>query len=460
MIRPAPERFFQIEQPVDAAVPVWFEIAEQPGEIAQHGLLDARIHNDRPAAFQVFQQAFGQLTPSAGQDTTGGVFDKLDGRGYNSGMNEQPRGPQELEVRPSAMFQVDSESRATPVERPGDGLRQFPPPSAPHPPRYRLAVILFLLTCASTIYAGTFQFVDPKIVIDPATGKKLLQIEVDATTGSKRVLINWRQSLLNGLTYSTAVLLMLGAHEMGHYLQARRYGVPACLPLFIPLPVGPVGTMGAVIVQQDGTANRKSMFDIAISGPLAGLAVALPLNWWGIQHSRVIPMTSNGVGWTNPRIVEWMIGWIHKPLQPGEDILLNPILFAGWVGIFITALNLIPVGQLDGGHILYCLLGSKAHRIARALYLGAVAFVVFQVVQGHTEYFAWTLMLILVGCMGTRHPPTADDRVPLGKTRVILGWLTLAFIFIGFVPSPMYQNKGPPAPRAPAPELHEQEVPA
>lgn len=319
-------------------------------------------------------------------------------------------------------------------------------------------MILFLLTCSSTIYAGTSQFRVPMTVIDPSTGKKLVAIAIDSTTGSKRVLTNWRQSLLNGLTYATAVLVMLGAHEMGHYLQARRYGVPASLPLFIPMPVGPLGTMGAVIAQQAGTADRKSMFDIAISGPLAGLAVALPLSWWGIQNSHVEPLLPNAAGWSNPLIFEWMIGWIHQPLQSGEDIVLNPILFAGWVGIFITGLNLIPIGQLDGGHILYCLLGKKAHQIARALYFGAISFVVFQFVQGRTEYSAWTLMLILVGVMGTRHPPTADDRVPLGKTRVILGWLTLAFIFIGFVSSPMYESKGPSEPHAPIQQSREYDV--
>jgi len=147
-----------------------------------------------------------------------------------------------------------------------------------------------------------------------------------------------------------------------------------------------------------------------------------------------------------------MIGWIHRPLLPGEDILLNPILFAGWVGIFITALNLVPIGQLDGGHLLYCLLGKRAHRIGRLLYFGAVAFVVLKIMQGHNEYVAWTLMLALLWFMGTEHPPTANDDVPLGTTRVVLGWLTLAFILIGFIPSPQYVN---PPPEKQNPPIHE-----
>jgi membrane-associated protease RseP (regulator of RpoE activity) len=290
-------------------------------------------------------------------------------------------------------------------------------------------------------------------VIDPSTGIELLETRINPETGRVERVIIWRRTLFNGLTYAAAVMVMLGAHEMGHYLQARRYHVPASLPMFIPMPITFLGTMGAVIVQRAGAADRKAMFDIAISGPLAGLAVAVPLNWWGIQHSYVftVPPNPSGPVWTNPLLVEWMIGWIQRPLQPGQDIYLTPILFAGWVGFFITALNLIPIGQLDGGHILYCLLGKQAHMVARALYLGAITFVVFQVLRGNIQYaFFWSLMLVLIGLMGTRHPPTANDHVPLGIPRIVLGWLTLAFILVGFVSSPVYLGETGAPPRQPA----------
>jgi membrane-associated protease RseP (regulator of RpoE activity) len=114
-------------------------------------------------------------------------------------------------------------------------------------------------------------------------------------------------------------------------------------------------------------------------------------------------------------------------------------------------LNLIPIGQLDGGHILYCLLGKRAHVIARGVFLTAVAVVIFNLWRGHPEYASWTLMLVLIWLMGTRHPPTANDRMPLGAVRVILGWLTLAFILVGFVPAPTYRNE-PVAPQARAGE--------
>jgi membrane-associated protease RseP (regulator of RpoE activity) len=143
------------------------------------------------------------------------------------------------------------------------------------------------VTCGTTFYAGVGQFGVPRTTIDPTTGKKSPVIAVDPETHERSLVIDWRPTLLNGLTYAMAVLIMRGAHEAGHYLQARRYRVPASLPMFIPMPFGPLGTMGAVIVQQAGVADRKSMFDIAISGPLAGLMVALPLNWWGIRTSTI-----------------------------------------------------------------------------------------------------------------------------------------------------------------------------
>lgn len=345
-------------------------------------------------------------------------------------------------LAPGPHSQVDSS--APPDEHPPQRHLQ----SRRGPPRPRTALILFLLTCVTTIFAGVGQFPAPKTAIDSATGKEIPIKILDRETRRESYVFDRRGTLLNGLTYAIAVLVMLGAHEAGHYLQARRYKVPASLPLFIPMPIGPLGTMGAVIFQQPGVADRKSMFDIAISGPLAGLAIALPLNWWGIRHSEIITIQPGSAGWTNPRLVEWMIAWIHRPLLPGEDIALNPILFAGWVGIFITALNMVPIGQLDGGHILYCLVGKKAHSIARTLYFGFVAFVILQILQGHAEYSAWSLMLILVWFMGTRHPPTANDDVPLGLTRIVLGWLTLAFILVGFVSSPQYVN--PPPEKKPA----------
>jgi membrane-associated protease RseP (regulator of RpoE activity) len=133
----------------------------------------------------------------------------------------------------------------------------------------------------------------------------------------------------------------------------------------------------------------------------------------------------------NPLILEWMVAIVHRPLGPGEDVAMSPVLFAGWVGIFVTALNLIPIGQLDGGHILYTLIGRRAHVVAKSLLFFALVYMFL------TGSFAYGLMVVLLFLMGPCHPPTADDNAPLGKPRMILGWLTLAFIVIGFTPTPI-----------------------
>jgi membrane-associated protease RseP (regulator of RpoE activity) len=317
-----------------------------------------------------------------------------------------------------------------------------------------LALILFLATCASTFLTGFIGVGQPLIPTVFAVLFYLLDHNY-----FQRFMASFSSQLMEGLIYSGSVMAILGAHELGHYFQARRNRVPASLPYFIPFPINPFGTMGAVIVQQSGTADRKSMFDIAISGPLAGLVIALPVAYFGILESKVSKISGPGPAFGDPLLLKWMYAAVHGPIPAGSDVILNPLLFAGWVGIFITALNLIPIGQLDGGHILYCLIGRRAHYVARALFLTAAAVVVYSIAFGDRDFLPWTLMLFLIWMMGTRHPPTANDRVPLGPVRVVLGWVTLMFVFIGLTPMPMYYNEGKPAPRAaPVERNPEQEI--
>ena len=295
---------------------------------------------------------------------------------------------------------------------PGVEPRPITTPARPTRPvrvirsRIRLAVFLFVATCLSTFFSG---------------GAFL-------TRGD-----DIRTFVSQGLLYAVPVMLILLFHELGHYFQARRYRVPATLPYFIPMPITPFGTMGAVIIQGSGSADRKAMFDIAISGPLAGLIVALPVAWIGISQSQTMPIPEGYGGWifADPLIMKWMISIVHGPVPEKVEVLINPMLFAGWVGIFITALNLIPIGQLDGGHILYTLIGRRSHIVAIVLLVSAV---VFMLLSGYPSYL---LMVLLLFLMGPRHPPTADDNVPLGLPRIILGWLTLSFILIGFTLIPI-----------------------
>jgi membrane-associated protease RseP (regulator of RpoE activity) len=347
-------------------------------------------------------------------------------------MSELEQNPREPELLPRASLESQQAIPTIPVHRGDDDQLYIPVPPVTRRSKRRTELILFLLTCASTFYAGYENLREPVGIAQLPDGRQIVLSQ---------------KTYKNGLLYSLGVMAILGAHEMGHYLQARRYGVPASLPMFIPMPFGPFGTMGAVIVQQAGVANRKSMFDIAISGPLAGLVIAIPLAWWGISMSRVetfepIPGVSSQI-FPDPLLLKWIVRSYFGELKPNQDVVINPILFAGWVGFFITGLNLIPIGQLDGGHILFCLVKKRAHRIARALFLGAAAVVAYSTFFGDQSYTGWWLMLALIWMMGTRHPPTADDQIPLGLPRVILGWVTLLFIFIGFSPRPPYEVRGP-----------------
>jgi membrane-associated protease RseP (regulator of RpoE activity) len=238
-----------------------------------------------------------------------------------------------------------------------------------------------------------------------------------------------------GPAYAAAVMIILLAHEFGHFLQANWHRVPASLPFFIPMPAPPIGTMGAVIAMQPGIGDRRALFDIGISGPLAGLVPALLCSVVGLQLSHVEPISvaaaaPNAMSVGKPLLFQFLASQTFGAVPAGYVIDLHPIAFAGWVGIFITALNLIPIGQLDGGHVLYALLRTKAHVIAQALLLGAmIGVVVF-------GYWGWLLMLLLLSWMGPIHPPTANDEVPLGTGRTILGWITLLFPIVGFTPSP------------------------
>jgi membrane-associated protease RseP (regulator of RpoE activity) len=242
----------------------------------------------------------------------------------------------------------------------------------------------------------------------------------------------WSTWAAGSLSYAIAVMTILLAHEMGHYLQARRYRVPASLPYFIPMPGSPIGTMGAVIGMQPGIGNRRSLFDIGVSGPLAGLVPTMIFSIVGIYWSTFEPIAAHPfvMRLGEPLLFKALAYSIHGPAPIGYELALHPVAFAGWVGMFITALNLIPIGQLDGGHVLYALLREKAHGIAQALLILAMVGVVLY------GYWGWSLMLLLLLLMGPIHPPTSDDSVELGTARTIIGWLSLAFVPLGFTPVP------------------------
>jgi Zn-dependent protease len=281
--------------------------------------------------------------------------------------------------------------------------------------RVMLPIVLFIATCFSTFWVGAANWRPQSIESGPAIRKAILD--------------NWQ----NGIAYMGAVLAILLTHEMGHFLQTVRYGIPASYPLCIPVPFTLIGTMGAVISMDGMRANRKQIFDIGIAGPLAGLAVAAPILYIGVRQLNLdAHVAPHDIQLYNPVIVRWMIEWMH-PEWAGQASWvsvsqLNPYFMAGWVGMLITGLNMLPVSQLDGGHTIYALFGRDAYKIARAFIIVAIAYVVLNL----DEAAIWTPMLVLVILLGIHHPPTADDSVELDDFRWILGVASMAIPVLCF----------------------------
>ncbi len=252
-------------------------------------------------------------------------------------------------------------------------------------------------------------------------------------------------SFLSGLWFSVPLMLILTCHELGHYIQSMRYHVHSSLPFFIPVPLPPFGTFGAVIQMDSQIPNIKALFDIGISGPLAGLLPTLIFMVIGIYYSTVGEISENGTGlvFGEPFLFRWVSEFFFDRSQAGTDLIVHPIAMAAWTGLFITSLNLFPLGQLDGGHVFYALLKKKAALFSFVIFSLIVFFVVF------FQQWSWILMIILILFFGLNHPPTCNDSIKLGGWRTLLGWLTLAFIFIGFTPNPISEIPVPPEEETP-----------
>jgi membrane-associated protease RseP (regulator of RpoE activity) len=239
-------------------------------------------------------------------------------------------------------------------------------------------------------------------------------------------------TLIGGPLYGASIMAILLAHEMGHYLVARHYRVPASLPYFIPMPISIFGTMGAVIRMASLGADRRVLFDIGVAGPLAGLVLAIPACLIGLSMSHVVQISTMGPGQINlgsSILFQWFSDLFFGKLPEGYDITLHPIAFAGWAGLFVTALNLLPIGQLDGGHVIYALLGRRSKWVSGAVAVGFAAMAVFVNLQ-------WLFLAALLFLFGIRHPPTADDTVPIDGKRRVLGILLMIFLILSFTPKP------------------------
>jgi membrane-associated protease RseP (regulator of RpoE activity) len=243
------------------------------------------------------------------------------------------------------------------------------------------------------------------------------------------------QAVLAGAPFTIALLGILGVHELGHYFAAKIHGVQATLPYFIPLPVIGFGTLGAFINIKTPMKNRKVLFDIGMSGPIAGLIVAVPLMLIGLYLSseNYVPAGYFGPGWTleqlgSSAIVNALLDVVVR-VPPGRTLLIHPIFFAAWLGFFLTGINLLPVGQLDGGHAAYALLGRRAYYVAIiTFFLLILAGALLSI-----NWFIWAFF-ILIG--GLRHPPPMNDITDPGPARKLIGILAIILFLLIVTPIP------------------------
>ncbi|MCW7505668.1 site-2 protease family protein [Leptospira paudalimensis] len=274
-------------------------------------------------------------------------------------------------------------------------------------------ILLFFLTFLSLTYSDIF--LNPEI---PQT------------------LENYKLYFFENWPYSVSLLFILLAHEMGHYLPARYYGVRASLPYFIPLPFGPIGTMGAVIKINDQIPNKKVLFDIGVGGPAVSLVLSIVVWIIGISISKVveIPTDFNRSGFLifgDSAFTYFSSQWILGPIDfATTDIQAHPLAKAGWVGLLVTAINLLPFGQLDGGHVIYSMFGESYRKWIHVLF---GFFLIFALV--HFTWLIWGFLIYYV--LKVEHPFIKDAMNGIGKTRFLFGILILVSFLVIFVPKPM-----------------------
>ncbi|MFH1184439.1 MAG: site-2 protease family protein [Chloroflexota bacterium] len=307
------------------------------------------------------------------------------------------------------------------------------------PPRVSVNIILFLLTVLSVMLVGAQP--TGSMPSDPA-GQVLFLA----------------RSILSGWPYAASLLSILLAHEFGHYLMSRHHHTRATLPYFIPLPLPPLGTMGAAILLQGTPKNKRVLFDIGVAGPLAGLVVAIPVLLLGLSLSRLdviqavdgmVQMEGNSLLYLAAKYLTfgrllpapadfggaspftYWLGYFFtgRPIPLGAtDVFIHPVAFAGWAGLLVTALNLIPAGTLDGGHVIYSLFGDKARRAYPIILLALFGLGLFW-----NGWWIWAMLLLWLGRV---HAEPLDQVTPLDPPRLAVAALMLVIFFLTFSPVP------------------------
>lgn len=316
----------------------------------------------------------------------------------------------------------DNERPPIPVEERLDVARI--PHASTHVESRRKYLILFLLTVFTTALAGGDWY-----------------LGFATPFGKLPANIAFIDLLVSGLWYGVPALLILGAHEFGHYFACRHYGIavslPYFLPIYVPLPVPQFGTLGAVIRIREPITKKRQLFDIGIAGPLAGFAVLVPVLLIGIDFSRVVavpPDFRGGAEFGEPLLFQ-LVAWLRFGAVPdGYSVQLHPLGWAAWFGMLATALNLTPIGQLDGGHISYAVLGRKSGIVTLIAALGMVVLTMWS----RGAYALWTIIvLVMLYMFGVHHPRALDEDVPLDRSRMWLALFALVMFALCFTPVPI-----------------------
>ena len=295
--------------------------------------------------------------------------------------------------------------------------------AAPGPRRFLLPAALFVATLATTLWVGG------------ALGIAAEAPELFRAPGEGRSGLEWTLLWIRyGILYSFSLLFILLCHEFGHYLTARYYRVDASLPYFLPMPFTIVGTLGAFIRIRSPFPNRRALIDVGLAGPLAGFVVCLPLLAAGVASSRPGPLAAGGLQFGEPMLFQWFAAAFGPAVPDGQVLYLSPMGLAAWFGLLVTAINLLPMGQLDGGHALYAVLRGRAARFSRTVHL-----LMFPLAVWSPTWLVWGLLCLLLGARRP-HPPTLDDAAPLGRSRHLLAGAGLATFVLCFTPEPVVMD--------------------
>lgn len=298
------------------------------------------------------------------------------------------------------------------------------PPAFSLKRRIWLNIVLFVLTIFSTLLVGislSISFKYPEVLAqNPPSVLDLVEKLRDPQVISLSII------------YVVVLLGILLGHEMGHFLTCRYYKINATLPYFIPAPTL-IGTFGAFIKIKSPITRKQQLFDIGVAGPLTGFILSVPALVYGLSLSKAVPPIARDAAdyvFGEPLILKFFVSMIFKNIPPDYGIYLHPVAFAGWVGILVTALNLFPFGQLDGGHISYALLGKKSRNLTR-FFLGVF------IAMGIFFWVGWFIWAVLLLFMGLKHPLVQDEGAHLSPRRKFISYVVILIFILCFIPDPI-----------------------